>query len=69
MGGAMHGAMNGAGALDPLRPPLESARRLQDGYSDEVLDELILVLNECNRLFPSEFAIVAGDAAGLTTPA
>jgi hypothetical protein len=60
--------MNGASALAARPVPLESAQRLPHDYSDDVLGDLILSLNECNRLFPSWFSIVASDSPDLTAP-
>lgn len=60
------GAMAGPSA--PGSPPLqlESAQHFPHDYSDDVLDDLgnlIVALNECNRLFPSEFSSVTDDFA------
>ena len=60
-------AVAGASVLDPLLPTFESAMRLQEEYSDEVLNNLLVGVNECNREFPASFALVTGDSADLTT--
>lgn len=57
----------GASVLDPLIPTFDSAMRLQEEFSDEVLNNFITGLNDCNAQFPSAFAIVTGDSADLTT--
>jgi hypothetical protein len=57
----------GASVIDPLHPQFESAMRLQEEYSDEVLNNLIGRVNQCNAQFPSEFMIVTGDSADQTT--
>ncbi len=62
-------AINGASILDPLHPTFESAQRLQEEYSDEVLNDMIVRVNDCHRQFPAEFMIVTGDSADLTTVA
>lgn len=60
-------AINGAGFLDPLLPTFESAMRLQQEYSDEVLNDMIRGVNDCHAQYPAEFMIVTGDSADLTT--
>lgn len=60
-------AVAGAGILDPVQPTFEAAMRLQEEYSDEVLNSLITGINACNQAFPSSFAMVTGDVADLTT--
>lgn len=62
-------AVNGASETDVLHPIMESAMRLQEEYSDEVLNNMIGRINTCNDAYPSEFAIVTGDSADLTTVA
>lgn len=62
-------AVNGASVLDPLLPTFESAMRLQEEYSDEVLNEMIAQVNDCHAQYPAEFMIVTGDSADLTTVA
>ena len=57
----------GASIIDPLTVTFESAMRFQEEYSDEVLNNLIGRINECNAAHPSEFSIVTGDSADLTT--
>lgn len=60
-------AINGASLTDPLHPTFEAAMRLQQEYSDEALNSLIAGVNACQQKFPSEFAIITGDSADLTT--
>ena len=60
-------AVNGASALDPVYPVLESAMRLQEEYADEVLNDMITRVNECHAAYPAEFAVITGDSADLTT--
>lgn len=62
-------AINGASALDPLLPTFEAAQRLQEEYTDEVMNDMILRVNDCNAQYPAEFMIVTGDSADLTTVA
>ncbi|HEY1077508.1 MAG TPA: hypothetical protein VGE51_12525 [Fontimonas sp.] len=62
-------AINGASVLDPLLPTFEAAQRLQEEYTDEVMNDMIVRVNECNARFPAEFMIVTGDSADLTTVA
>lgn len=62
-------AVIGASVIDPVTPQFESAMRLQEEYSDEVMNDLIGRINQCNAKFPSEFSIVTGDSADLTTVA
>ena len=62
-------AVIGASLIDPLNPTFESAMRLQEEYSDEVLNDLIGRINTCNAEYPSEFSIITGDSADLTTVA
>ncbi|MGQ0529541.1 MAG: hypothetical protein ACT4PG_06910 [Panacagrimonas sp.] len=62
-------AVIGASLIDPLNPTFESAMRLQEEYSDEVLNDLIGRINTCNAQYPSEFSIITGDSADLTTVA
>ncbi len=57
----------GASIIDPLNVQFESAMRFQEEYSDEVLNDLTGRINACNKDFPSEFSIVTGDSADLTT--
>ncbi len=60
-------AIVGGSILDPLHPTFEAALRLQEEYSDEALNDVVLRLNACHVKFPIEFAIVTGDSADLTT--
>lgn len=62
-------AVIGASEIDPITPQFESAMRLQEEYSDEVLNDLVGRINQCNANFPSEFSIITGDSADLTTVA
>lgn len=62
-------AINGASATDPLHATFESAQRLQEEYTDEVFNDMITKVNACHQQFPSEFMIVTGDSADLTTVA
>lgn len=62
-------AINGAGATDPVQFSFEAAMRLQEEYSDEVMNDMIAKVNDCHQQFPSEFMIVTGDSADLTTVA
>jgi 3',5'-cyclic AMP phosphodiesterase CpdA len=62
-------AVIGASVIDPLNVQFESAMRLQEEYSDELLNNLVGRINQCNAAFPSEFSIVTGDSADLTTVA
>jgi len=62
-------ALQGASFLDPLHPTFESAMRLQEEYSDEAMNAMASAINKCNAQYPSEFAIVTGDSADLTTVA
>lgn len=62
-------AVIGASVIDPLNVQFESAMRLQEEYSDELLNNLVGRINQCNTAFPSEFSIVTGDSADLTTVA
>ncbi len=62
-------AINGASAIDPVILTFESAMRLQEEYSDEAFNDMITQVNACNAQFPSEFMIVTGDSADLTTVA
>ena len=57
----------GASIIDPLNVQFESAMRFQEEYSDEVLNDLTGRINACNKDFTSEFSIVTGDSADLTT--
>lgn len=61
--------INGAAFTDPIYPIFESAQRLQEEYSDEVLNNLIGLTNDCLKRYPAEFMIVTGDSADLTTVA
>lgn len=60
-------AVIGASVIDPVTPQFESAMRLQEEYSDEVMNDLVGRINQCNANYPSEFSIVTGDSADLTT--
>ena len=60
-------AVVGLSEIDPLTVQFESAMRFQEEYSDEVLNDLIGRINDCNATYPSEFSIVTGDSADLTT--
>lgn len=60
-------AVIGLSEIDPLTVQFESAMRFQEEYSDEVLNDLVGRINQCNGQFPSEFSIVTGDSADLTT--
>lgn len=62
-------AINGLSALELVHPILDAAMRLQEEYSDEVLNDEILRTNECHAQYASEFMIVTGDSADLTTVA
>lgn len=62
-------AINGASILDPLHPTFEAAQRLQEEYTDEALNDMIVQINDCHRQYPAEFMIVTGDSADLTTVA
>ena len=62
-------AVIGASFLDPTLPLLEASMRLQEEYSDEVLNDLVGRINACTDAFPAEFGIVTGDSADLTTVA
>ncbi|REH40268.1 calcineurin-like phosphoesterase family protein [Paraperlucidibaca baekdonensis] len=59
--------VNGLGVSDPINPLFESAQRLQEEYSDEVLNNMIGRSNDCLKDFPASFMIVTGDSADLTT--
>jgi len=61
--------INGAAFTDPVYPVFESAQRLQEEYSDEVLNNLIGLTNDCLKRYPAEFMLVTGDSADLTTVA
>lgn len=61
--------INGAAFTDPVYPVFESAQRLQEEYSDEVLNNLIGLTNDCLKRYPAEFMVVTGDSADLTTVA
>ena len=61
--------INGAAFTDPINPIFESAQRLQEEYSDEVLNNLVGLTNDCLKRYPAEFMIVTGDSADLTTVA
>jgi len=61
--------INGAAFTDPIYPIFESAQRLQEEYSDEVLNNLVGLTNDCLKRYPAEFMIVTGDSADLTTVA
>ncbi|MCC2655751.1 MAG: hypothetical protein K0Q76_859 [Panacagrimonas sp.] len=60
-------AVVGLSAIDPVNVQFESAMRFQEEYSDEVLNDLEGRINQCNAAYPSEFSIVTGDSADLTT--
>ncbi|MCC2655750.1 MAG: hypothetical protein K0Q76_858 [Panacagrimonas sp.] len=60
-------AVVGLSEIDPLTVQFESAMRFQEEYSDEVLNDLVGRINDCNATYPSEFSIVTGDSADLTT--
>lgn len=62
-------AINGAAFTDAVNPIFESAQRMQEEYSDEVLNDMIGRSNDCLRQYPAEFMIVTGDSADLTTVA
>lgn len=55
---------NGASVIDPAYP---SAQRLHEEYADEILNDFIRLMNECDRQFPSEFLVITGDITDLTT--
>ena len=57
----------GLSVIDPLTVQFESAMRFQEEYSDEVLNDLVARINQCHAEYPSEFSIVTGDSADLTT--
>lgn len=59
--------VNGLGVSDPINPLFESAQRLQEEYSDEVLNNMIGHSNDCIKQYPASFMIVTGDSADLTT--
>lgn len=59
--------INGLGVSDPIYPLFESAQRLQEEYSDEVLNNMIGHSNDCIKEYPAAFMIVTGDSADLTT--
>lgn len=61
--------LNGAAFTDPVYPVFESAQRLQEEYSDEVLNNIIGLTNDCLKQYPAEFMLVTGDSADLTTVA
>lgn len=60
-------AVNGASFTDGVQPVFESAQRLQEEFSDEVINNMVRRVNECQKRYPSEFMIVTGDSADLTT--
>ena len=62
-------ALIGLSVIDPLHPQFESAMRLQEEYSDELLNNVIGRVNQCNAKYPSEFMVVTGDSADMTTVA
>lgn len=62
-------AINGAGPTELIHPTFESAMRLQEEYSDELLNDMITRVNDCHAAYPAEFAVVTGDSADLTTVA
>jgi 3',5'-cyclic AMP phosphodiesterase CpdA len=55
---------NGASVIDPAYP---SAQRLHEEYSDEILNDFIRVMNECDKQYKSEFVVITGDVTDLTT--
>lgn len=59
--------INGAGFTDPINSTFESAQRLQEEYSDEVLNNMVGHSNDCLKDYPASFMIVTGDSADLTT--
>lgn len=62
-------AINGASPTDAINPVFEAAQRLQEEYTDEVLNSMIARSNDCTRQYPADFMIVTGDSADLTTVA
>lgn len=62
-------AINGASPTDPLHPTFEAAQRLQEEYSDEVMNDMVRGVNDCHAQHPAEFVMVTGDSADLTTVA
>lgn len=62
-------AINGASPTDAVNPVFEAAQRLQEEYTDEVLNSMIARSNDCTRQYPADFMIVTGDSADLTTVA
>ncbi len=62
-------AINGASITDFINPLFESAQRLQEEYTDEVLNDMIGRSNDCMKTYPAEFMVVTGDSADLTTVA
>ena len=62
-------AINGASITDFINPLFESAQRMQEEYTDEVLNDMVTRSNDCMRRYPAEFMVVTGDSADLTTVA
>lgn len=60
-------ALIGFSPVDPVLPMFEAAMRLQEEYSDEVLNSMVTGINDCNETYPSAFALVTGDSADITT--
>lgn len=57
---------NGASAIDPV---MQSAQRIHEEYSDELLNSMITVVNRCQKQSPAEFMLATGDITDLTTVA
>ncbi len=55
---------NGASVIDSAYP---SAQRLHEEYSDELLNDFIRLMNDCDEQYPSEFVVITGDITDLTT--
>jgi hypothetical protein len=59
--------LNGLSPIDPVHPVVATAQRLQDEYTDEVLNSMIGSINDCASPHPVEFMISTGDNVDLGT--
>jgi hypothetical protein len=61
-------AVLGGSPLDPVEPTVDSAQRMQDEYTDEVLNAMIATVNGCHAAeAPIELVVATGDNTDLGT--
>jgi hypothetical protein len=58
-------ALLGGSLLDPIAEVFSSAQRMQDEYTDEVLNRMIASINGCHAQAPVELVITTGDNTDL----